>query len=170
MAAWVKAPKKGPSSAMTDSVDKRWSMKADRCADSRREALALAGGVHYCGQTQLSGPNRPLDFLPCHHADVTWRGPAHPCLHSPPVIQTIAETFRGQSVAQLHFGVYINWQVFKWACVSNSDILTMCKGMQGTLSEGFWQVKHKRLDLDLFRRIILSCSYEASFTRLTLLD
>lgn len=69
MAAWFKAPQKEPSSAMTDSADKRWSMKADRCADSRREALALASRVHYCGQTQLSGPNGPSAF--CHATTLT---------------------------------------------------------------------------------------------------
>lgn len=54
---------------MTDSADKRWSMKADRCADSRREALAPVGRMHYCGQTQLSGPNR-LSAL-CHATTLT---------------------------------------------------------------------------------------------------
>lgn len=84
MAAWFKAPQKEPSSAMTDSADKRWSMKADRCADSRREALAPAGRVHYCGQTQLSGPNGPsASAMPPH-----WRhtaksqGLSAPYLHS----------------------------------------------------------------------------------------
>lgn len=69
MAAWFKAPQKKPSTAMTDSADKGWSMKADRCADSRREALASASRVHYCGQTQLSGPNGPLAF--CHATTLT---------------------------------------------------------------------------------------------------
>lgn len=62
-------PNKKPSSAMTDSADKRWSMKADRCADSRKEALAPVGRMNYCGQTQLSGPNG-LSAL-CHATTLT---------------------------------------------------------------------------------------------------
>ena len=104
MAARFKAPQKEPSSAMTDSADKRWSMKADRCADSRREALAPAGRVHYCGQTQLSGPNGPSTFLPCHHADVTQRepGPVHPLASLPPVTEHCIPALKHSQAILLH--------------------------------------------------------------------
>lgn len=107
MAAWVKAPQKEHSSAMTDSADKGWSVKADRCADSRREALALFGRVHYCGQTQLSGPSGPSAFyhattLTSHTQSLStsfFTRSSHQTLHSS------IETFPGQSITQLHFRV-----------------------------------------------------------------
>lgn len=135
MAARLKAPQKEPSSAMTDSADKRWSMKADRCADSRREALAPAGRVHYCGQTQLSGPNGPSAF--CHATTLTShsqsQGLSTPCFtpFSHRTLHSSTETFPGQSIAQLHFGVYQLTGVEINLSQQFSDILTMCKGMQG---------------------------------------
>lgn len=137
VAARFKAPQKEPSSAMTDSADKRWSMKADRCADSRREALAPAGRVHYCGQTQLSGPNGPSAFLPCHHADVTQRepGPVHPLLHS---LQSPNTAFQRWSIPRPFYCTTSFWRgTYQLTGVEInlsqqfSDILTMCKGMQG---------------------------------------
>ena len=142
MAARFKAPQKEPSSAMTDSADKRWSMKADRCADSRREALAPAGRVHYCGQTQLSGPNGPSAF--CRATTLTSHGQSQglstPCFtpFSHRTLHSSAETFPGQSIAQLHLGVYISWQVLKLTYRSNSLTYWQCvKECRGALSEGF---------------------------------
>lgn len=142
MAAWFKAPQKEPSSAMTDSADKRWSMKADRCADSRREALASAGRVHYCGQTQLSGPHGPSAF--CHATTLTShnesRGLSTPYLtpSSHRTLHSSTETFPGQSIAQLHFGVYISWPVLKLTYLSNTLTYWQCvKECRGALSEGF---------------------------------
>ncbi len=151
VAARFKAPQKEPFSAMTDSTDKRWSMKADRCADSRREALAPASRVHYCGQTQLSGPNGPSAL--CHAITLTSHSESqrlstpsftsfsHQTLHSS------LETFPGQSIAQLHFGEYISWQVLKLTYLSNSLTYWQCvKECRGKLSEGFltgtaWKIR-----------------------------
>lgn len=101
-------PQKKPSSAMTDSADKRWSMKADRCADSRREALAPVGRMHYCGQMQLSGPNG-LSAL-CHATTLTSHSkelePIHPPSSLLHLLHSSIETFPGRPIAPIYI-VYI---------------------------------------------------------------
>lgn len=126
MAARFKAPQKEPSSAMTDSADKRWSMKADRCVDSRREALAPAGRVHYCGHCSCQSQTGPqLSAMPPawrHIAKTEGLGD-----HCIPLLNihrqlyfTTSFWFENQPT-----GVEVNlFQQFP-------DILTMCSGMQG---------------------------------------
>lgn len=126
MTARFKAPQKKPSSAMTDSADKR-SMKADRCADSRREALAPAGKMHYYGQAQLSGLNRPSAL--CHATTLTShsesQGPSNPYLT--PSTEHCIPALKHSQAGLLHkltgAEIIISQQF--------PDILTMCKGMQG---------------------------------------
>lgn len=155
---------------MTDSADKRWSMKADRCADSRREALAPVGRMHYCGQTQLSGPNG-LSAL-CHATTLTSaRAWAHPpplyfiyCIpalkHSQADLlhQFILENISADRCWNYHISA-ISWHI------DNMGRNAAVKGGKHS-----WQVGHRRLDLDLVFRITVSCSYRGSFTLLTLLD
>lgn len=138
MAAWFKAPQKELSSAMTDSADKRWSMKADRCADSRREALAPASRVHYRGQTQLSGPNGPSAF--CHATTLTShtesQGLSTPCIGC---LQSQNTAFQLWNIPKpvycttSFWGIYIYQLTGVEINISQQfpDILTTCKGMQG---------------------------------------
>lgn len=127
MAAWVKASQKEHSSAMTDSADKGWSMKADRCADSRREALAPFGRAHYCGQTQLSGPSGPSAFY--HATTLTSHTQS---LSTPFFTRSLNTAFQHRNIPRPVYSTTSFW-----------GVVCQLTGVEINLSQQFWHIDNK---------------------------
>lgn len=142
MAARFKAPKRSPPRQwqIRQIRDDPWKPIGVLTAGERpwpRPAGCITVGKRSCqGQT---GPQ--LSAMPPHWRHTARAGACPPPAWLPSSHRTLhssTETFPGPSIAQLHFGVYISWQVLKLTYLSNSLTYWQCvKECRGALSEGF---------------------------------